>query len=136
MTRQESATTCRRRRPLGEPVGPERHQDRGVRMARRLPTRAALVTAVVGIGALAASMSPGATAAGHFTPKWNIANAGRFGAERSLASDPKGVLYDMTPSGGMRTYRSTDHGRTWKTTGGRGAHKREGMTTTTPARPR
>jgi len=85
-------------------------------MARRLPTRAAVVTAVVGIGALAVSISPGATASGGFTQKWSIANAGPFGGEPSLASDPKGVLYDMTPSGGMLTYRSTDHGRTWKPT--------------------
>jgi len=85
-------------------------------MARRLPIRAALVTAVVGIGTLAVSMSPGATASGHFTQKWSIANAGPFGGEPSLASDPKGVLYDMTPSGGMLTYRSTDHGKTWKPT--------------------
>src|SRR3954447_18894134 len=86
----------------------------GVHMARRLPTRAALVTAVVGIGTLAVSLSPGATASGHFVQKWSIANAGPCGGEPSLASDPKGVLYDMTPSGGMLTYRSTDHGRTWK----------------------
>jgi hypothetical protein len=85
-------------------------------MARRLPTRAALVTAVVGIGALAVGISPGATASGSFTQKWSIANAGPFGGEPSLTADPKGVLYDMTPSGGMLTYRSTDHGRTWKPT--------------------
>ena len=85
-------------------------------MARRLPTRAALITAVVGVGALAVSMSPGATASGSFTQKWSIANAGPFGGEPSLASDPKGVLYDMTPSGGMFTYRSTDHGTSWKQT--------------------
>src|SRR3954454_12682703 len=83
-------------------------------MARRLPTRIRLVAAVVGVGALAVSVLLVATAASHFTQKRSIANAGKFGGEPSLASDPKGVLYHMTPSGGMLTYRSTDHGRTWK----------------------
>ena len=85
-------------------------------MARRLPPRVALVTTVAGLGALAVSLSPGATAAHSFTQKWSISNVGPFGGEPSLTTDAKGVLYDMTPAGGMRGYRSTDHGRSWKPT--------------------
>jgi len=43
-----------------------------------------------------------------------VVNVGAYGGEPSLAIDPKGVLYDTTPSGGMLTYRSADQGRTWK----------------------
>jgi hypothetical protein len=82
-------------------------------MAGRVTTRAALVTAVIGLGAAAVSASPGATASG-FHQKWSIANVGAFGGEPSIASDSHGVLYDTTPSGGMVSYRSTDRGRTWK----------------------
>ena len=82
-------------------------------MSRPIRTRSAVFCALVGVAVTLVSMSPGATAA-NGRQRWAVANVGKFGGEPSLASDPRGVLYDTTPSGGMIAYRSTDHGRTWK----------------------
>ena len=81
-------------------------------MSRRLSARFALVSAVLALIGVAVSASPGASASAH--PRWSLAKVGPFGGEPSLASDPHGVLYDVTPSGGMIGYRSTDHGKSWK----------------------
>ena len=81
-------------------------------MSRRLTTRFALVSAVLALIGIAVTASPGASASVH--PHWSLAKVGAFGGEPSLASDPHGVLYDVTPSGGMIGYRSTNHGKTWK----------------------
>jgi hypothetical protein len=85
-------------------------------MSRRVPARTALLVAAIPLGAALVSMSPGAAADNHARQRWVVANVGAFGGEPSLASDPHGVLYDTTPSGGMITYRSADHGKTWKQT--------------------
>ncbi len=84
-------------------------------MSRRVPARAALLSGLAVLGVVALTASPGATASTNHQ-RWSIANVGAFGGEPSLASDPHGVLYDVTPSGGMVGYRSTDHGRSWKPT--------------------
>ena len=80
-------------------------------MSRRAPKRAALFATLAALGATLVSLSPGATAAGH--QRWTLANVGAYGGEPSLASDPHGVLYDFTPSGGMVGYRSATRGKTW-----------------------
>jgi hypothetical protein len=82
-------------------------------MSRPFGTRTAVICALVAVGAALVGTSPGATAA-NGRQRWTVANVGAFGGEPSLASDPRGVLYDTTPSGGMIAYRSADRGRTWK----------------------
>src|SRR5690349_20243545 len=82
-------------------------------MSRRFPSRSVLLV-VVAMGAAMTAASPQAGAAK--PAAWGVANVGAYGGEPSLATDPKGVLYDTTPSGGMVTYRSTSHGKTWKST--------------------
>jgi hypothetical protein len=83
-------------------------------MSRRVPTRVALLATLTAVGAVLVTTSPGATAASH--QRWTLANVGAFGGEPSISADPKGVLYDITPSGGMIGYRSTDQGKSWKPT--------------------
>jgi len=46
-------------------------------------------------------------------PTYVLIDAGAFGGEPTIASDSNGVLYDTTPSGGTRLYRSYDSGDTW-----------------------
>jgi hypothetical protein len=82
-------------------------------MPARLHRRLAVATTLAAVGALLLTVSPGAGAA---VQRWSLVNVGPFGGEPSLVSDPHGVLYDATPSGGMRTYRSASHGRSWAAT--------------------
>jgi hypothetical protein len=84
-------------------------------MSRRVPVRTALLSGLAVLGTVLLATSPGATASANHQ-RWSIANVGAFGGEPSLASDPHGVLYDVTPSGGMVGYRSTNQGKTWKPT--------------------
>ena len=80
-------------------------------MSRRVATRAAVVSTLVMLGAGLVSLAPTASAANH--QRWRIADVGPFGGEPSIASDPHGNLYDITPSGGMIAYRSSNRGNTW-----------------------
>jgi hypothetical protein len=84
-------------------------------MSRRVPVRTALLSGLAVLGTVLLTMSPGATAASSHQ-RWSLVNVGAFGGEPSLAADPHGVLYDVTPSGGMVGYRSTNQGKTWKPT--------------------
>lgn len=81
-------------------------------MLPRLSKRAALGCAVLALTPALAALSPSAGAAQRQT--WSLVNVGKFGGEPSIAADPHGVLYDITPTGGMVAYRSTDHGRSWQ----------------------
>jgi hypothetical protein len=81
-------------------------------MSRPKLTRTVVLIAVAAAGAAAVSTAPTATAASAHQ-RWRLADVGAFGGEPSLASDPHGVLYDTTPSGGMIAYRSADEGKTW-----------------------
>ena len=82
-------------------------------MAPRVTGRLVLLSSVAALGAALLAVSPGATAAG-VHQRWQLVNVGAYGGEPSIATDPHGVLYDMTPSGGMVGYRSADKGRHWK----------------------
>jgi len=84
-------------------------------MSRRVQVRTALLSGVAVLGVVVLTASPGATASANHQ-RWSLVNVGAFGGEPSLASDPHGVLYDFTPSGGMVGYRSVDHGKSWKPT--------------------
>ena len=55
----------------------------------------------------------GASPAAAASAGYQVVNVGKYGGEPSLVSDTKGHLYDTTPSGGTRTWRSATHGRTW-----------------------
>jgi len=80
-------------------------------MSRRLAARAVLLSFTALVGAALVSVAPGAAANTH--QRWRLATVGPFGGEPSIASDPRGVLYDITPSGGMVAYRSTNKGASW-----------------------
>ena len=84
-------------------------------MQRRISTKLVLLSVTAAIGAALVVASPGATASTH-KQHWSIDNVGPFGGEPSIASDPQGNLVDITPSGGMLSYRSTDQGRNWAPT--------------------
>jgi len=73
------------------------------------------LSGVAVLGVVALTASPGAGASANHQ-RWSLVNVGAFGGEPSLASDPHGVLYDFTPSGGMVGYRSADRGKTWRPT--------------------
>ena len=77
-------------------------------MSRRLAARAVLLSFTALVGAALVSVAPGAAANTH--QRWRLATVGPFGGEPSIASDPRGALYDITPSGGMVAYRSTNQG--------------------------
>jgi len=84
-------------------------------MSRRVSARTALLSGLAVLGTVLLTASPGATASANHQ-RWSLTNVGAFGGEPSLASDPHGVLYDVTPSGGMVGYRSADHGKSWRPT--------------------
>ena len=76
--------------------------------------RVLLALAVV---ALVATASGGTVIArSPIPPAYQIVNVGAYGGEPSIVSDSSGYLYDITPSGGTITYRSTDRGATWQQT--------------------
>ena len=83
-------------------------------MSYRRGTRPVLLASVAVVGAALVVASPGAGAS--VRQHWTLNNVGKFGGEPSIASDPHGVLYDITPSNGMVGYRSADQGRTWHAT--------------------
>jgi hypothetical protein len=64
-------------------------------------------TAVFVVGLMGAS--PAAAA----SPGYQVVTVGKYGGEPSIVSDRQGRLYDTTPSGGTRTWRSTNHGASW-----------------------
>ena len=82
---------------------------------RRIPVQLVLAAGLALVATTLAGTSSGATP-NVVQPVWSVADVGPFGGEPSLAADPQGVLYDATPSGGMRTYRSADRGVTWAPT--------------------
>lgn len=82
-------------------------------MQRRARRRAVVLGAVLTVGAALAGASTGAGASAPHQ-RWVLANVGAFGGEPSIAVDRHGVLYETTPEGGTVTYRSTNHGRTWR----------------------
>src|SRR5207248_3120871 len=83
-------------------------------MSHRASTRVLLLCATAGVGVALVAASPGATASVH--QHWTLANVGKFGGEPSIAIAPDGVMYENTPSKGMVSYRSSDHGRSWTPT--------------------
>ena len=82
-------------------------------MSRSARNRAALSAATLMVVGGLVSTAPFATAS-NARQRWTLANVGQFGGEPSLASDPRGNLYDITPSGGMVAYRSANHGKSWQ----------------------
>lgn len=81
----------------------------------RASNKVVLLSITAAVGAALVAASPGATASTH-RQHWVINNVGAFGGEPSIGVDPQGNLLDITPSGGMLGYRSTDQGRTWHPT--------------------
>src|SRR4051794_37002942 len=84
-------------------------------MPNRVSNKVVLLSVTAAVGGALVAASPGATASTH-KQHWTINNVGPYGGEPSIAVDPRGVLYDDTPSGGMISYRSTNQGRTWAPT--------------------
>jgi hypothetical protein len=84
-------------------------------MQRRMSSRVILLSLCAAVGGALVAASPGATASAH-KQHWSLANVGAFGGEPSIAVDPHGHLYVDTPSGGMISYRSANHGRSWAPT--------------------
>src|SRR5881392_723175 len=75
---------------------------------RRVPTVIAATALLVGV------VAGGVSARAPSAPAYQVADVGAYGAEPSIVSDTKGVLYDTTPSGGTITYRSIDRGQSWQ----------------------
>ena len=82
----------------------------GVLRTRALASAASLGSLVAAGLALGSPLA----ALGAPAPAYSLANVGPYGGEPSIVSDSVGQLYDTTPSGGLLTYTSTDHGSTWR----------------------
>jgi hypothetical protein len=72
------------------------------------------VASLASLVAAGFALGPPLSALGASAPTYSLANVGPYGGEPSIASDNAGQLYDTTPSGGLLTYTSTDHGVTWR----------------------
>ena len=66
---------------------------------------ASIVVAAIGVSPISQAASP---------PGYSIATLSKYGGEPSIVSEAAGSLYDSSPSIGTLTYRSTDHGASWK----------------------
>src|SRR3954454_14353069 len=69
-------------------------------------------TVIAASSALVAAIASASPAAAS-NPNYQVVNVGKYGGEPSIVSDHYGRLYDSTPSGGTRTFLSTNAGSSW-----------------------